>query len=73
MIERVERFVTKGQTFDTLQKAIDYREGLVEEFLRKSPGFQDIRAKDRVAFVQSILNRRQELIGLLDFDSKAED
>lgn len=32
-IERVERFVTLGQEFKTAEKAIEYREGLIEQFL----------------------------------------
>lgn len=73
MIERVDRYVTKGQTFNTFAKAIEYREGLVEKFLRTKPGFSEIRMKDRVAFIESILSNRQELRDLLDYDDQPVD
>jgi hypothetical protein len=69
MIERVERFVTKGQTFDSVAKAIEYREGLVEKFLRSQPGWDTMRHKDRTAFVEGILSNRHELRDLLNYDT----
>lgn len=72
MIERVERFVTLGQEFKTAEKAIEYREGLIEEFFRKLPGFDSIRAKDRIAFIQSIIDQRHNLKKLLDYDYPAQ-
>lgn len=73
MIERVEVFQTKGQTFPTAKKAVEYREGLIEKFLRVLPGFDTIRAKDRIAFVQSIIDQRKALIDLLDYDVPSDD
>lgn len=67
-IERVTRFETHGQLFLTLQKAIDYREGLIEKFFRSLPGFDDIRAKDRIPFLEAIMSRRKELTELLNYD-----
>lgn len=72
MIERVERFVTLGQEFKTAEKAIEYREGLIEQFLRKLPGFDSIRAKDRIAFVQGIIDGRKEFRKLLDYEYPAQ-
>jgi hypothetical protein len=72
MIERVERFVTLGQEFKTVEKAIEYREGLIEKFLRQLPGFDSIRAKDRIAFVQSIIDGRKEFRKLLDYEYPAQ-
>ena len=69
-IERVERFATKGQVFDTAEKAINYREGLVEEFFRRLPGFDGLIAKERIQFIQGILDGRDRLRDLLDFSSK---
>lgn len=68
MIERIEAFVTKGKQFQSIKGAINYREGLIEEFLRKSPGFQTMAAKSRVEFIQSIIDRRRELADLLEYD-----
>lgn len=73
MIKRVEMFETLGKRFDTLQKAIDHREGLVDEFLRTCPGFADVPSKQRIAFVQHVLDNRDKLRGLLDFNSTASD
>ena len=73
MIERVEVFQTKGQTFPTIAKAVEYREGLIEKFLRVLPGFDSLRAKDRINFVQSIIDQRKALIDLLDYDVPTEE
>lgn len=73
MIEPVEMFRTKGSLFNSLEKAIEYREGLVERFLRKLPGFDTMAAKHRIAFVQEILDKRNELRDLLDFGEPQSD
>jgi hypothetical protein len=56
-----------------LQAAIDYREGLVEEFLKKTPAVAFVQHSDWINFVQSILDRRKELINLLDFNSEIDE
>jgi hypothetical protein len=61
-----------GKQFPTLAKAIEFREGLIEKFLRETPGFQDIPAKSRIDFVGSIIFRRNELIELLNYNDKAD-
>lgn len=68
MIERVERFVTDGKEFKSLQKAIDHREGLIEQFLRALPGFDGIRAKDRIPFIQTIIDKKKQLRELLNYE-----
>lgn len=68
-IERIEKFVTDGKEFSSLQKAIDYREGLVDAFIRKLAGFWIIPANDRIAFIQAILDNRDKVRALLDFSS----
>jgi hypothetical protein len=60
-------FVTKGRQFPTVQKALDFREGLVEAFMRECPGFQDIPGKQRIAFVTHVLENRNVLRDLLDY------
>lgn len=72
MIERIEVYKTKGKVFDTANKAVEYREGLVDEFFRSTPGFQDLRAKERIAFIQSVLDRRDVLIDLLSYETPTE-
>lgn len=62
-------FETNGQMFPSLKKAIDHREGLVEKFFRSLPGFDTIRAKDRIPFLEAILSRRKELVALLDYQT----
>ena len=71
-IERTVVFVTNGQQFPTLRKALDYREGLVEQFMRECPGFQDVPLKRRIAFVQHVLENRARLRSLLDYSSNAD-
>jgi hypothetical protein len=71
-IEAVTVYRTKGKEFDRFERAIEYRENLVEEFLRKSPGFQDMPYKSRIAFVESIITRRAELIALLNYSDRCE-
>lgn len=73
MIERIEAFVTRGKQFNSVKQAIQYREGLIEEFLRKLPGFQAMAAKSRVEFVQSIIDRRHELADLLQYEPPHDD
>jgi hypothetical protein len=68
MISRVQVFETKGKQFPTLKKAIDFREGLIEEFIRKLPGFDQMRHKDRIAFIQSIIDNREVLVDLFDYN-----
>jgi hypothetical protein len=64
-------YETAGKRFDTFDKAVEHREGMVEELLRKLPGFSDIHPyKKRIEFVQAVLDRRDTIRELLDFDSK---
>lgn len=72
-IKRVEVFETKGKQFPTIAKAVEYRENLVEEFLRKTPGFQDIPGSQRIAFVAHILENRAALTDLLDYSNKVAE
>lgn len=73
MIRSVQVYQTKGKQFDRYSDAVKHRENLIEEFLRKLPGFQDMPAKARIDFVQSIIDRRHDLIDLLSYDDKPED
>lgn len=73
MITQKTVYVTSGKQFDTLQKAIDYREGLVDEFLSSAPGFYELRHSKRIDFVQYILDNREQLIGLLSFGNYSEE
>jgi len=72
-IKRVVVFETNGKQFPSVAKALDYREGLVERFLAAAPGFQDMPAKQRVPFVQHILNNRSVLRALLNFSGEGCD
>jgi hypothetical protein len=69
MITTREVYETMGKQFATAEKAIEYREGLIEAFFRETPGFQDIPARQKIAFVDSILNRRAELATLLNYSA----
>jgi hypothetical protein len=72
-IKRVAMFETMGQRFPSVAEALEFREGLVERFLAAVPGFQDIPAKQRIPFVQHILDNRKTLIALLDYDCEGCD
>lgn len=73
MIRQLVVYETKGKQFPTVKKAIDFREGLIEEFIRKLPGFDQLRHKDRIAFVQSIIDNRKVLTDLFDYDIPKDD
>jgi hypothetical protein len=72
MIIRKTVYTTFGRDFPNFQKALEYREGLVEKFLRECPGFLDIPLSQRMEFVSSILDRRKYLRDLLNY-SDCED
>ena len=69
MIRRVEVYETRGRQFPSLQSAVSYRENEVEAFLRTLPGFQSMPARERVEFVRNIIEQRQRLRDLLDFEA----
>jgi hypothetical protein len=73
MIKQVVVYQTKGRQFPTLEAAQDHRENLIEEFIRSLPGFDTMRARDRITFVQSIIDRRKELLNLLQYDLENDD
>lgn len=73
MIQSVTVYETKGQQFRTFKKAVDHRENLVEKFLRTRPGFENMPNRDRIKFIQSILDNRNELIDLLTYDDKTPE
>jgi len=70
-IERVDRFVTNvggvHKEFKTPGDAIEYRESLIEQFMRRLPGFDTMAAKKRIPFMESLLHQRHELMALLDY------
>lgn len=72
-IRRIELFETEGKQFPTLAAAIDYHEGLIEEFLRKTPGFLDMHVKFRTGFVQHVIDQRLALAKLLSYESPRDD
>lgn len=65
-------FVTLGQQFDTLKRAIRCREDAIEEFLRKLPGYREFPAKHTTAFIQAIIDNRSALSALLDYSDTLE-
>lgn len=73
MITSKTMYVTRNQAFPTFEKAIEYREGLVEEFIRNLPGFQDIPAKKRIEFISVLLNNKEALRDLLDYPTELPD
>ena len=73
MIESVRVYRTRGKQFERFEEAVQHRENLIDEFLRRLPGYQDMPAKSRIAFMTEILSRRQELRDLLNYDDKIED
>lgn len=70
MIKAVTVYETKGQQFASLDKAVQHRENLIDEFLRKLPGYQDMPARSRVAFMQGILDNRATLRDLLNYSTE---
>lgn len=68
MITSRQIYETKGRQFDTAQQAFRHREDLIEQFFRGVPGFQDIPARQKIAFIEYILNQRHNLRDLLNFD-----
>ncbi len=63
-------YQTMGREFRRFEDAVEFREGLIDKFLDDCPGFYQLLLKDRIAFVQSILDRREELINLLSYSNK---
>lgn len=68
MIQSVRVYRTKGKQFEQFKAAVNYREDLIDEFLRKLPGYQDMPAKSRIAFMEGILSGRKVLLDLLDYN-----
>lgn len=66
-IKQVYVFETAGRQFDTFKKAVDHREGLIEQFFRTLPGFNDMSPKNRIAFIQTVLDNRHKLTVLFDY------
>lgn len=72
-IRVVTVYETCGKQFRDFEKAVAHREDLVVEFLQKCPGFYQLLLKDRKAFIESLLLRRQELTKLLDYPDREND
>lgn len=73
MIKTVVQYQTAGKTFPTLQKALDHRTELIEQFMRNAPGFMDVRYKQRMEFIEYVVNNRDALRALLDYSDKPDD
>lgn len=73
MIKATTVYETMGKQFRHHDQAIDYREGLIEEFFRKSPGFDTISAKKRLEFIQYIIDSRDHLRNLLEWETRLPD
>jgi hypothetical protein len=73
MIKVVTVYETKGERFATRQEAVLFRENLINKFLVQTPGYYDIPLKMRIAFMDSILSRRKELIDLLSYEGELDD
>lgn len=67
MITAREIYETMGQRFDTLKAAVEFREGLIDAFMRDCPGFYEIPLSKRIAFIQRILDNRDTLRNLLNY------
>lgn len=63
-------YETAGERFDTFKKAVDHREGMVEKLFRNLPGFLEMSPRNRIEFIQSVLDRRDTIRELLDFDNE---
>ncbi len=72
MIHTKTVYVTLGQQFDSLKRAIRCREDAIEEFLRKLPGYREFPAKHTTAFIQAIIDQRRTLAELLDYSETLE-
>lgn len=72
MIEAVTVYRTRGKQFERFDQAVAHREQLINDFMEKCPGFFMLQLKDRTAFIESILSRRQELRDLLNYEDKPE-
>ncbi len=68
MIQLVEVYETKDKQFRTMKAAIQHRENLIEEFIRRLPGFNGMPPKDRIKFIQAVIDNRKELTDLFDYD-----
>ena len=73
MIKSRVIYETDNKQFETFEKAVSHREGMVEKFFRECPGFYELRLKDRTAFVEKILENRSKLVELLSYNSMKED
>jgi hypothetical protein len=72
-IKAVTVYETKGKQFRDFEQAVNHRENLIDEFLRKLPGYQDMPAKSRIAFMDGILAGRSKLMDLMNYDDKRPD
>jgi hypothetical protein len=70
-IEKVDRYRADGREFNTVEKAIEYNEGLVANFVQKmlldSP--RPIHPGAVIHFTEYMLKHRDLLRELLDFSS----
>jgi len=73
MITTKTVYVTEGKEFDTLARAIDYRESLVNEFAVRALGVH-AHHRANMCLTEYILANREELRRLLEFaDDVAEE
>ena len=73
MIKSVVVFETKDKQFPTIEKAIEHRENLIEEFIRKLPGFETMSPKAHISFVQAIIDNRKVLTDLFNYNETAQE
>ena len=70
MIKARTVYVTQGQQFRDFGQAVEYREQQIDKFLRELPGYSEMPAKSRIAFMDGILQNREKLRALLNYDDK---
>ncbi|QBQ74397.1 hypothetical protein BcepSauron_017 [Burkholderia phage BcepSauron] len=67
MIEEKRVYVTRGKQFDTMEKALEYRDGLLGDLLDGCPAFRNIGLRERLAIIDHMSKNRDALRDLLAY------
>lgn len=65
MIEEITMYRTRGQLFSSEEKALQYRQDLIGEFMDKAPVL--LSPRDRIKLVDFITEHRAQLLNLLAY------
>lgn len=72
-IKRVDAFTVQGQTFNSLEKAVDHVEGQVHEYIKAVCVEKNLGIQASLAITDHILANRRELAELLSYSVELGD